>query len=86
MTAFLLVFIAISVSRRNQHFDIFPEGSLWKPPKQIFGKSWEFGPTGLTAPLPERWDFFREFFGNFRQKGVKYAIKTVICKSWDWVY
>ena len=37
--------------------------------KQIFGKSWEFGPTGLTpAPLPERWDFFRKFFGNFRQK------------------
>ena len=36
-------------------------------------------------PLPERWDFFREFFGNFRQKRVKYAIKTVICKSWDWV-
>ena len=25
--------------------------------KQIFGKSWEFGPTGLTpAPLPIRWD------------------------------
>ena len=50
--------------------------------KQIFGKSWEFGPTGLTPPLPERWDFFREFVGNFRQKRVKYAIKTVIYKSW----
>ena len=37
--------------------------------KQIFGQSWEFGPTGLTpAPLPEGWDFFREFFGNFSQK------------------
>ena len=25
--------------------------------KQIFGKSWEFGPTGLTPPpLPVRWD------------------------------
>ena len=36
-------------------------------------------------PLPERWDFFREFFGNFRQKRVKYAIKTVLYKSWDWV-
>ena len=61
--------------------------TLGKPPKQIFGKSWDFGPTSLTPPppLPERWDFFREFFGNFRQKRVKYAIKTVICKSWDWV-
>ena len=30
---------------------------LGKPPKQIFGKSWDFGPTGLTPPLlPERWD------------------------------
>ena len=34
---------------------------LWPPlgklAKQIFGKSWEFGPTGLTpAPLPIRWD------------------------------
>ena len=27
-----------------------------KPQKQIFGKSWEFGPTGLTPPLPVRWD------------------------------
>ena len=36
-------------------------------------------------PLPERWDFFREFFGNFRRKRVKYAIKTVLYKSWDWV-
>ena len=38
---------------------------------------------GLT-PLPESWDFYLEFTGNFRQKGVKYAIKTVIYKSWDW--
>ena len=31
--------------------------TLGKPPKQIFGKSWEFGPTGLTPPpLPVRWD------------------------------
>ena len=59
---------------------------LGEPSRQIFGKSWEFGPTGLTPlPLLERWDFFREFFGNFRQKRVKYAIKTVIYKSWDWV-
>ena len=29
-------------------------------------------------PLPVRWDFFREFVGNFRQQMVKYAIKTVI--------
>ena len=36
-------------------------------------------------PLPERWDFFRKFVGNFWQKKVKYAIKTVIYKSWDWV-
>ena len=36
-------------------------------------------------PLPERWDFFREFVGNFRQNRVKYAFKTVIYKSWDWV-
>ena len=35
--------------------------------------------------LPERWDFFREFVRNFWQKKVKYAIKTVIYKSWDWV-
>ena len=48
---------------------------LGKHAKQIFGKSWDFGPTGLTPPLPERWDFFRGFFGNFRQKRVKYAIK-----------
>ena len=26
------------------------KGSLGKPPKQIFGKSWDFGPTGLTPP------------------------------------
>ena len=26
-------------------------------------------------------DFYREFTGNFRPKGVKYAIKTVIYKS-----
>ena len=58
---------------------------LGKHAKQIFGKSWDFGPTGLTPPLPERWDFFRGFFGNFRQKRVKYAIKTVLYKSWDWV-
>ena len=36
-------------------------------------------------PLPVRWDFSVIFFGNFRQKRVKYAIKTVIYKSWDWV-
>ena len=31
--------------------------ALGKLAKQIFGKSWEFGPTGLTpAPLPIRWD------------------------------
>ena len=31
--------------------------TLGKLSKQIFGKSWEFGPTGLTpTPLPERWD------------------------------
>ena len=53
---------------------------LGKPPKQIFGKSWDFGPTGLTPPLPER-----GFFGNLRHKRVKYAIKTVLYKSWDWV-
>ena len=53
---------------------------LGEPAKLIFGKSWEFGPTGLT--LPKRWDFFREFFGNFRQKRVKYDIKTVLYKSW----
>ena len=62
---------------------------LGKPPKQIFGKSWDFGPTGLTPPppppLPKRWDFFREFVENFRQNRVKYALKTVIYKSWDWV-
>ena len=28
-------------------------------------------------PLPERWDFFREFVENFRQNRVKYALKTV---------
>ena len=62
--------------------------ALGKHAKQIFGKSWDFVPTGLTPPLPplpERWDFFREFFGNFRRKRVKYAIKTVLYKSWDWV-
>ena len=35
----------------------FDQLALGKPPKQIFGKSWDFGPTGLTPPpLPERWD------------------------------
>ena len=29
-------------------------------------------------PLPERWDFFREFVEIFRQNMVKYALKTVI--------
>ena len=28
-------------------FFSFYEGRLGKPPKQIFGKSWDFGPTGL---------------------------------------
>ena len=35
---------------------------LGKLAKQIFGKSWEFGPTGLTpAPLPKGWDFSVNF-------------------------
>ena len=29
---------------------------LGEPPKQIFGKSWEFGPTGLTPAPLVRWD------------------------------
>ena len=36
-------------------------GKMWEffpSREQIFGKSWEFGPTGLTPPLPERWEFF----------------------------
>ena len=32
------------------------EVQLGKHAKQIFGKSWDFGPTGLTPPLPESWD------------------------------
>ena len=38
-----------------------------------------------SPPLPECWNFFREFVENFRQNRVKYALKTVIYKSWDWV-
>ena len=41
-----------------------------------------FCPNWLDPPLLlESWDFYCEFT---RQKGVKYAIKTVIYKSWDW--
>ena len=43
---------------------------LGKLAKLIFGKSWYFSV------------IFLEIFGK---KRVKYAIKTVICKSWDWV-
>ena len=83
----------INEINENENMTLFHENVirsnmtlLGKLAKQIFGKSWEFGPTGLTpAPLPKGWDFFREFFRNFRQKRVKYAIKTVIYKSWDWV-
>ena len=43
---------------------------LGKLSKQMFGKSWEFGPTGLTpAPLPERWDFSVNFSEIFGKKG-----------------
>ena len=77
-----------SLSGTNKHYLLrglpFWLLPLGEPPEQFFGKSWEFGPTDLT-PLPERWDFFRKFVGNFWQKRVKYAIKTVIYKSWDWV-
>ena len=52
--------------------------------KQIFGKSWEFGPTGLT-PLPVRWDFFRDFFWKMSAKKGQIYYKTVIYKSCDWV-
>ena len=38
-------------------WEVGGSSSLGEPPKQIFGKSWDFGPTGLTPPpLPERWD------------------------------
>ena len=53
-------------------------------PKQ--NKSWELGPTGLTPPPSPNVGIFSvnlpEIFGK---KRVKYAIKTVIYKSWDWV-
>ena len=33
--------------------------ALGKPPKQIFGKSWDFGPTGLAPPpSPQTLGFF----------------------------
>ena len=35
------------------HYHCFTDAS-GKLAKQIFGKSWEFGPTGLTPPLPPR--------------------------------
>ena len=50
----------------------------------MFGKSWELGPTGLTPNLPERWDFFREFVGNFRQKKGQICHENSDFKSWDW--
>ena len=43
-------------------------GSRWKEPaKQIFGKVGNLAQSAWP-PLPERWDFFREFVRNFRQK------------------
>ena len=43
---------------------------LGKHAKQIFGKSWDFGPTGLTPPsLPESWDFSVDFSEIFGKKG-----------------
>ena len=54
-----------------------------EPLKQIFDKSW---PNRVDPPpLSERWDFSREFVEIFRQKRGKFAIKTVINKSWVWV-
>ena len=49
---------------------------LGKPQKQIFGKSCEFGPTGLTpAPFHVRWDSQKGKQIMFK-KGAKYAIKN----------
>ena len=53
--------------------------------KKNFGKSWEFGPTGLTPPSPNVGIFSVNLPEIFGKKRVKYAIKTVIYKSWDWV-
>ena len=50
---------AIRILNHPSFILIFNYGWRWlgKPPKQIFGKSWDFGPTGFTPPpLPERWD------------------------------
>ena len=44
----LIVILIIKVSEAH---------ALGKPPKQIFGKSWDFGPTGLTPPPPRKLGF-----------------------------
>ena len=36
--------------------------------KQIFGKSWEFGPTGLTPPPPQTLGFFPWIYRKFSAK------------------
>ena len=41
--------------------------TLGEPPKQIFGKSWEFGPTGLTPP-PRTLGFFPWICRKFSAK------------------
>ena len=49
--------------------------TLVKPQKQIFGKSWEFGPTSLT-PLPVRWDSQKGkkmFISHFRLFRIAYS-------------
>ena len=43
--------------------------SLGKLSKQIFGKSWEFGPTGLTPPSPNVGIFSVNFSEIFGKKG-----------------
>ena len=35
--------------------DVYSLVPVREPLKQIFGKSWEFVPTGLTLPLPPPW-------------------------------
>ena len=52
----------------KRYFDLHSQ--LGEPQKQIVGKSWEFGPTGLTPlPLLERWDFSVNLSEIFGKKG-----------------
>ena len=45
--------VIIFMHDKIRYFHLLALGGL---SKQIFRKSWEFGPTGLTPPLPVRWD------------------------------